>query len=51
MNSVYILSAHRTDYSHVFIEVFSSMEALERFLANHPEVEKDEITLHEVNPR
>ena len=47
---VYVLWAKRTDFNHEFMEVFSSIEQLEGFLFNHPEIIKQEITYHEVNP-
>lgn len=47
---VYILWAKRTDIEHEFMEVFTSIDQLEGFLFNHPEIIKCEISLHEVNP-
>jgi hypothetical protein len=47
---IFILHAKRTDFKHDFIELFTSIERLEGFLFNHPEVIKCEITWHEVNP-
>jgi len=50
MNSVFILHAHRTDFEHKFIEIFTSTTAIEKFLENNKHVVKDEITYHEVDP-
>lgn len=47
---IYMLHAKRTDFKHDFVELFSSMDQLEGFLFNHPEVIKCEITIHELNP-
>lgn len=47
---IFILHGKRTDFKHDFIELFSSIEQLEGFLFNHPEVIKVQITWHEVNP-
>ena len=47
---IYMLHAKRTDIKHDFVELFSSMDQLEGWLFNHPNIIKCEITLHEVNP-
>ena len=47
---IFILHGKRTDFKHDFIELFTSIEQLEGFLFNHPEVIKVQITWHEVNP-
>lgn len=48
--TILILHAKRTDFDHEFIELFTSMDLLNNFLSNNPNVQKVEITLHEVNP-
>ena len=48
---VFILYAHRTDVEHRFIEVFTTTEKLDMWLSNHTNVEKDQITLFEVDPK
>lgn len=47
---VFVLWAKRKDFKHEFMEIFSSIDQLEGFLFNHPEIIKVEITYHEVNP-
>lgn len=50
MKIVFILHAHRTDFEHKFIEIFSDPALIETFLQQNQHVVKDEITLHEVDP-
>jgi hypothetical protein len=47
---IYMLLAKRTDMKHEFVELFSSMDQLEGWLFNHPDIIKCQITLHELNP-
>lgn len=47
---IFMLHAKRTDFKHDFVELFTSIEQLEGFLFNHPEVIKVQITWHEVDP-
>ena len=47
---IYMLHAKRTDMKHDFVELFSSMDQLEGWLFNHPDILKCEISIHEVNP-
>jgi len=48
---VFILYAHRTDVEHRFMEVFTTTEKLDAWLASHSDVQKDQITLFEVDPK
>lgn len=48
---IYILHAHQKEFKHNFSEQFSSIEKLESYLSNHPEVAKDEITMTELDPK
>jgi hypothetical protein len=50
MSNIYILHAKNVQSNHTFIELFSSEELLNKFLSNHPNISKLEITLHEINP-
>ena len=49
MQTIYILHAQTTNPNHKFIELFQSIQSLNTFLNNNPQVTKTEITLHEVN--
>jgi glutathionyl-hydroquinone reductase len=51
MQTIYILHATNTKYNESFIELFSSLENLNLFLNNHPHINKDQITLHDLNPQ
>lgn len=51
MRTIYILHGNLPETNHVFMELFSTMKRLERFLEAHPEVIKQSITLHEVDPK
>ena len=46
---IYILHATITETKHEFIQLFTSIENLNIFLDNHPNVTKSEITLHDIN--
>lgn len=48
---IYMLHAHYSTHDHKFIELFTSISTLEHFLANHPEIIKDEITSHDIDPK
>lgn len=50
MQNIFILHATLEKSKHTFMELFTSMENLNTFLNNHPEVTKLEITLHDLNP-
>ena len=47
---VFVLWAKRSDFKHEFMEIFTTIEQLEGFLFNNPNVIKLEITWHELNP-
>ena len=49
-NSVFILDATIIETNHNFIEIFTSEENLKSFLARHPEIVKNGITVHDLNP-
>lgn len=49
--TIYILHANIIKQNHTFMELFTSLENLNLFLNNHPEVKKSSITLHEINPQ
>ena len=51
MNSEFVLMLHAEllDKDHKFVEIFTSKEKLEDYLKNHPEVNKIEVTLHEMD--
>jgi hypothetical protein len=51
MTTIYILHANIPSSKHSFMELFTSLENLNLFLNNHPEVQKSSITLHETNPK
>jgi hypothetical protein len=51
MQTIYILHANIPTTKHSFMELFTSLENLNTFLNNHPEVQKSSITLHETNPQ
>ena len=51
MQSIYILHAKNTTYNESFIELFTSLENLNIFLSNHPNIIKVQITLHDLNPQ
>jgi hypothetical protein len=47
---LYVLHASCTDFPHTFIEIFTSLETLNQFVANHPNIVVREITSHDANP-
>ena len=51
MQTIYILHATIPSQKHTFQELFTSLENLNIFLKNHPEVQKSSITLHDLNPQ
>jgi len=50
-NLIIILHAIIPETNHTFTELFTNIENLNTFLNNHPNVTKQEITLHEINPK
>jgi hypothetical protein len=50
MQSIFILHAINTKHNESFIELFSTIENLNIFLHNHPHIQKEQITLHDLNP-
>lgn len=49
--NLFILWAIIPETNHTFMEIFTTIENLNTFLNNHPEVQKTSITLHELNPK
>ena len=50
MKHIYILHAKINESNHTFIELFTSPELISEFLNKHPNIIKEQITLHEINP-
>ena len=51
MQTIYILWAIIPETNHNFMETFTSMENLNIFLSNHPNIKQKQITLHDLNPQ
>lgn len=50
MQNIYTLWAINTQTNHQFMELFTNIQNLNTFLSNYPYIQKQQITLHELNP-